>query len=87
MRKEALKMSNLRNATVKSVQTEGEMTSFKKHPIGTQATEPMTRSIQASSKMDASTTTGFTRSFILGLKGETSFPIEHLVLDELSCNT
>lgn len=26
-------------------------------------------------------------SLFLGLKGETSFPIKHLILDELSCNT
>lgn len=89
MRKEALKMAHAKKATVKSVQTEeGECksTSYTKLPVGIQATAPPAKSVQAT-KIDASTTTGFTKSFILGLQGETSFPIEHLVLDELSCNT
>ena len=98
MRKEALKMSKAKNGAVKSVQTEvleeeGEEEYYSKwgrhhksNPIGIQVTAPCTKSIQAG-LTDASTTTGFTKSFILGLQGETSFPIQHLILDELSCNT
>lgn len=86
MRREALKMSHARSATTKSVQTEEKAKSHGKLPIGIQVTPPKVKSVQTT-LMDAATTTGFTKSFILGLQGETSFPIEHLVLDELSCNT
>ena len=92
MRKEALKKSYAKNGAAKSVQTEqvsGGAEYSKgsnKNPVGVQVTPPSTKSIQAG-LIDASTTTGFTKSFILGLQGETSFPIQHLILDELSCNT
>ena len=86
MRREALKMLHAKNATTKSVQTEGESKMFNKLPIGIQVAAPTNKRVQVS-RVDAETTTGFTKSLILGLQGETNFPVEHLVLDELSCNT
>ena len=91
MRKEALNKSYAKNGAAKSVQTEvvdgGEYSKWSnKNPVGVQVSPPSTKSIQAGLS-DASTTTGFTKSFILGLQGESSFPIQHLILDELSCNT
>ena len=86
MRREALRMSRARNASTKSVQTEAESKLLNKFPIGVQVSAPTNKRVQAG-KMDAGTTTGMTRSLILGLKGESNFPVEHLILDELSCNT
>jgi len=74
MRKEALKLSNAKKATTKSVQTEidaardyGNISKlYTKLPVGIQVSEPIDRDSQAS-RNDASTTTGFTKSFILGI--------------------
>ena len=99
MRKEALKMSHARTATTKSVQTEVDLAKWlsspaaaaaavsgRKLPVGVQVSIPTARAVQAG-RNDVSTSTGQTRSLILGLQGETSFPVQHLILDELSCNT
>ena len=85
MRKEALKLSQTRKATPKSVQTESGMTGTK-IPASVQVAVPSNRGVQVG-RNDAQTSTGLTKSLILGLQGETSFPIQHLILDELSCNT
>ena len=75
MRKEALKMANAKKATTKSCQTEiardygveGSSISklYTKMPVGIQVSAPIDRNVQAG-KNDAATTTGFTKSFILG---------------------
>jgi hypothetical protein len=74
MRKEALKLSNAKKATTKYVQTEidaardyGNISKlYTKLPVGIQVSAPIDRDSQAS-RNDASTTTGFTKSFILGI--------------------
>ena len=74
MRKEALKLSNAKKATAKSVQTESATRPdysnlsklYSKLPVGIQVSAPIDRDIQAGTN-DASTTTGFTKSFILGI--------------------
>ena len=86
LRKEALKKSNLKNNRTTSVQTEGEPSARIKMATGVQASAPIDAGVQAG-KNDISTSTGYTRSFFVGLQGETNFPMDHIILDELACNT
>jgi len=76
----------LKNNRTTSVQTEGEPSARIKMATGVQASAPIDAGVQAG-KNDISTSTGYTRSFFVGLQGETNFPMDHIILDELACNT
>lgn len=86
MRQDAIRLSNTRKATAKGVQTDGSRGVKVKIPAAVQASPPTSTGVQTS-KNEASTSTGQTRSYIIGLQGDTTFPVEHIIIDELACNT
>ena len=90
LRKEALLLSNARKATSKSVQTDARSGGNKTLvEMGARVADHDQKVVNTSvqtSRRERATHTGTTQSFIIGLAGESDFPIEHITVDELSCN-